>query len=249
MKENKWTWAIAALMLVLASCNTKPSDDTAREAFAEMVKNESDGKLTLTDNRDFAKLNSFEKVVDGQATYVYEFGARLVANGVCYKEQNTFMSQGPFPDFRLHPKPVGYAPNHVKVYSNARVGCTGELYFVKKDNGWSLNGYSIKHSEIESNPNPLEGVWKLTESPVNIISGITQILVQDGRFAIYSDSWVGTQTFKLVGDELSGTYNFPLGESGRAARFRGTVDDNGTRLILSIDIPSSAEKSNLVFTK
>lgn len=249
--QNLFILLTFSFVTLLIGCNTKPSDSLAFESFKNAVNDESNGALALVDEKyDFAKTNGYTQELAGQQTYVYEFGARLHAQKGFYKDENALMG-GPFTNFRCAEQGSSFM-NPIKFYKEARIGVQGQLTFVKKERGWELTEYKIKKNEIESNPNPLYGSWKLKQCPSDFMCCIDNIDVNSEVIVFYGNNLAIDKLVRYKwngGESFSGIYEFSLGENGWRAHFNAKLSDDGQNLVISVPIPSEASKTILTFSK
>ena len=149
---------IVASILVSAGCSSRPSDDNGKQAIQERINKESQGRIRLN---EFRKTNGVAGELAGMKVYKMEFEARIEFTSVC-----KWLTGGPLITsigFATTPAIVGgnslgqFLEDTVNagqiVAQGQEVIISGEIHFVKKENGWAPETHNLRQA------NPVGG-WK-----------------------------------------------------------------------------------------
>lgn len=192
-----------------------PVESTANAYLRNRVTTESRGALSLA---GFRKTNGYER---GYGVYVIEWQAEILFQQEGYKAGDFFM--GSWQDFRVLQRQPGtldslVVGNTKHFNKGTTIRLTGDATMRKTEQGWRLEGLSVKTSQVIAGPiinGPSQGT-----SPLYV--------AHDGEFS-YSppDAWV-------LRDVPGGKYKSAFGQQSEdfapninivSESFSGTLDD------------------------
>lgn len=117
-----------AILFLLASCSSKPSESEVRQKIEQKISRNSNGLVKLV---DFRKINGIEREFGGVRTYEMEWSAELEFVADCLWDSSTF---------KAIPPPQGLdAYLHLNMKKAAwgdRVKISGSTTLEKAENGW-----------------------------------------------------------------------------------------------------------------
>lgn len=201
-----------------------PTEAPVNAGLRLRVVAESDGALSLA---IFRKTNGYEK---GFGLYVIEWQAEVMFEQAGYKPGNAII--GYWQDFRvLEQQPRGLdaavgGGNTVHFDKGQRVRLTGDSMLRKTEQGWRLEGLSVKTAQ-------------LIEGPIanGLSQGSQRYVASDGKFSYTPPTgWIlqdnpGSK-YKVATLEAIGRFqpNVNVG----ADYFRGTLDEYSTHIVQAL---------------
>ncbi len=232
MNQKALTLIVVVFCLFNATCNTKPSDELAKESFVQLVSKESNGHIQ---SYGFHKTNGVASEVMGQKMYTYEYSDQLRFNSSCYMEDEVAISI-PVTNFNCREKPSGSAMHSTKFFKGALANISGDLSFIKKENGWELLQNQIKSWEVFNNYSPLVGHWILSESKVGHYFVVKSISVNEKEFIITNENDDRVIYSYSNRDKFSGIYDFSC------------CDEPGGTNVNHFSVRHSEDGKQLIFT-
>ncbi len=146
---------IAGLYVILTGCSSTPSASNGEQAIQDRIKQESEGRIKLT---EFQKTNGQQREVMGVKMYALEFDAQIEFTEDCkwitgmFGQQLSFRTSKPAAQ-----KQTGFdwktfreaADNPgTMVAKGQKVKISGVVRFVKKEKGWAVEGIQLGRATL-----------------------------------------------------------------------------------------------------